>query len=478
MPADVLQAALRRLKSDARLSDRDIEDIVAFYRARDFAPAWLDTVSWGGKARDMRALFASAGEDGLDPQRYRTVAAFVAVGEPQWPALAAAEARMVEAIVTYARDASIGRVRPGLVHPLITPNLKPPSAGAVLSAVADAPDPVTALRGYHPTHTQFVRLREQLAIARANRMPVAVGEAIPEGPPLRIGMRDPRVPLIRARLGLGYGPDVVYDRSVSVRVASLQRANGLPVNGLFTPQTRRVLTGEAPSREEAEIIATMEFWRWMPRDLGREHIMVNTPAYAMHVQRAGRIALEARIIVGKAETQTPFFSDEMDHIVVNPSWFIPPGILQREPKYLDPAYAAARGYEIRTRGTVTTVRVPPGSSNALGYVKFMFPNDHAVYLHDTPSRGLFSARVRTLSNGCVRVENPMRLAALLFEGEGFSEERFRRMQGGGERRMNLPRKMPVHLGYFTLTVGDDGMVARHPDIYGHAARLRQLLGLS
>ncbi|MGL4242041.1 MAG: L,D-transpeptidase family protein, partial [Beijerinckiaceae bacterium] len=198
----------------------------------------------------------------------------------------------------------------------------------------------------------------------------------------------------------------------------------------------------------------------------------------MHVQRGDAVALEARIIVGKSDTQTPFFSDTMDHIVVNPSWYIPPGILKREPKYLNPDYAAARGYEIRTRGSITTVRVPPGSSNALGYVKFMFPNDHAVYLHDTPNRGLFGARVRTLSNGCVRVENPMRLAALLFESEGMTEERFRRMQGGGERRMNLPRKMPVHLGYFTMTVGPDGALARHPDVYGHALRLRQLLNLS
>jgi L,D-transpeptidase YcbB len=168
----------------------------------------------------------------------------------------------------------------------------------------------------------------------------------------------------------------------------------------------------------------------------------------------------------------------MDHIVVNPSWWIPPGILEREPKYLNPAYAAARGYEIKTRGKVTTVRVPPGSSNALGYVKFMFPNEHAVYLHDTPNRGLFNARVKTLSNGCVRVENPMRLAAALFEAQGFTEERFRRMQGGGERRMNLPRPIPVHLGYFTMTVGSDGSITRHPDVYGHGLRLRQLLGLS
>ncbi|MGL4239724.1 MAG: L,D-transpeptidase family protein, partial [Beijerinckiaceae bacterium] len=336
MPGEALEGALRRLKADNRLSDRDAEEVLAFYRAREFRPLWLDNGRWGDRALSMRALFAAADEDGLDPARYRTVSAFVQVGEPQWGALAAAEARMTEAVVAYARDAATGRVRPAAVHPLITPNLKPPAAAAILSELVEAQDPASALRSFNPPHPQFARLREALAQARASRPAVAAGEVIPDGPLLRVGMRDPRVPLIRARLGLGYDSTSVYDRAVSVRVAGLQKANGLPVNGAFTPQTRRVLAGEAPTPEEAEIIANMEFWRWMPRELGAEHIFVNTPAYHMHVQRGDAVALEARIIVGKSDTQTPFFSDTMDHIGVNPSWYIPPGILKREPKYLNP----------------------------------------------------------------------------------------------------------------------------------------------
>jgi L,D-transpeptidase YcbB len=478
MPPEVLQAALKRLKAGKRISDREADDVAAFYEARGFMPIWLDDGRWGQRALEARALFAAAADDGMDPLRYRTVAGFVPVGEPQWAALAAAEAQMTETALVYAREAANGRIRPSAVHPLITPRLLHPSADQVMAEIVKAPDAAAALRAFQPPHPQFARLKAALADARANRPAIAAGEPIPDGPPLRVGMRDPRVPLIRERLGMGYDSTSVYDREVSVRVASLQRANGLPVNGAFTTQTRRVLTGEAPTPQEAEIAANMEFWRWMPRNLGVEHIVVNTPAFEMQVHRGGRIIHQARIIVGKQETQTPFFSSDIDHVVVNPSWYIPPGILKREPKYLDPEYAAAHGYEIRTRGEHTSVRVPPSSSNALGYVKFMFPNDHAVYLHDTPNRSLFSARVRTLSNGCVRVENPMRLAAILFEREGVTEERFRRMQGGGERRMNLPRKMPVHLGYFTMVVGEDGVITRHPDVYGHAARLRQLLGMS
>jgi L,D-transpeptidase YcbB len=478
MPPEVLQAAVKRLKAGRRITDREADEAAAFYEARGFTPIWLEDGRWGPRAQALRALFAAAADDGMDPARYRTVAGFVPVGEPQWAALAAAEAQMTETVLLYAREAANGRIRPSAVHPLITPRLQHPTADRVLADVADAPDAAGALRAFQPPHPQFARLRAALAEARANRPAIAAGEPIPDGPPLRVGMRDPRVPLIRERLGMGYDSTSVYDREVAVRVAGLQRANGLPVNGAFTTQTRRVLAGEAPTPQEAEIAANMEFWRWMPRSLGADHIFVNTPAFDMQVRRGGRTIHQARIIVGKQETQTPFFSSEMDHIVVNPSWYIPPGILKREPKYLDPQYAAAHGYEIRTRGEHTSVRVPPSSSNALGYVKFMFPNDHAVYLHDTPNRGLFGARMRTLSNGCVRVENPMRLAALLFEQDGVTEERFRRMQGGGERRMNLPRRMPVHLAYFTMVVGDDGVMIRHPDVYGHAARLRQLLGMS
>jgi L,D-transpeptidase YcbB len=478
IPADAVKTAILRLKAGSRITDAEAADALAFYEARQFAPLWVENGQWNDKAHSIRAKLAAAAEEGLDPARYRSVAAFHAGSEPHWPALAAAEAQLTESIILYAREASTGRMRPGQIHPLLTPRLQHASAKAVLIAVSEAADTATALASYNPPHPEYAALRNALESARTNRPAVAIGEPIPEGPLLRIGMRDPRVPLIRARLGLGYDAAAVYDRNVSIKVASLQRENGLPVTGSFTPMTRRVLLGEGPSAEEADIIANMEFWRWMPRQLGAEHILVNAPSLGLVVRKDGNVVHEARIVIGKDETQTPFFSDMMDHIVVNPSWYVPPGILKREPKYLDPAWASSRGYELRTRGTITTVRVPPGASNALGYVKFMFPNEHSVYLHDTPKRGVFNAPNRALSNGCVRVENPFQLAALLFASEGWTEERFKKLIGGGERQMKLPKKIPVHLAYFTLAVDSGGKLMRYPDVYGHSARLRQLLGLS
>jgi murein L,D-transpeptidase YcbB/YkuD len=478
IPAETMRAAIEHLRAGRRLTDAEAAGAFAFYEARGFAPLWVESGDWNARARSIRARMAAAADEGLDPGRYRSVAAFHAAGEPHYPALAAAEAQLTEAALLYAREASTGRIRPSQIHELITPSLKPPAAAEVLASLGSADDAGEALRAFNPPHPEFAALRRALAEARAARPVARASDEIPEGPPLRIGMSDPRVPLIRTRLGLDPMGPPLYDRAVSIKVASLQREAGLPVNGMFTPATRRAMLGEGPSPEEAEIIANMELWRFAPRDLGREHIFVNAPALEVVLRRDGEVVHRARTIIGKAQTQTPFFSDEMDHIVVNPSWYVPPGILKREPKYLDPEYAARNGYQIFTRGNHTSVRMPPGSSNALGYVKFMFPNAHAVYLHDTPNRRLFGATNRTLSNGCVRVENPFQLAAMLFASEGWTEERFRRLIGAGERRMNLPKKMPIHLVYFTLTPDSEGRLQRHPDVYGHAARVRQLLGLS
>jgi len=477
IPAEALRAALQRLKAGTRITDGEAGEALDFYANRGFEPLWVQGGQWNDAAKSLRARLALADEEGLDPARYRTVAAFHSGGKPFWPALAAAEAQLTETLILYAREASTGRVRPQQVHPLITPRQQKLSAQAVLTALADSSDPAGALQAFNPPHPDYAVLRLHLARAKANRPVPISGDPIPEGPALRLGMRDPRVPLIRARLGLGYDTEAVYDRTVSVKVASLQRDAGLPANGVFTRQTRLAMLGEGPSTEETEILANMEFWRWMPRDLGPTHILVNVPAYGMTLNRNGGVIHAARVIVGKEQTQTPFFSDLVDHVVVNPSWYVPPGILKREPQYLDPAWAAAHGYEIRTQRGYTSVRMPPGASNALGYIKFMFPNEHSVYLHDTPKRTLFNAKNRALSNGCVRVENPFQLAALLMASEGWTEERLRSLIGRGERHMKLPAKMPIHLAYFTLTADASGDLQRHRDIYGHSQRLKQLMGL-
>ena len=225
----------------------------------------------------------------------------------------------------------------------------------------------------------------------------------------------------------------------------------------------------------------MERWRWLPRDLGEKHVFVNIPEYRVRVMDRGAVAHEARVIVGKPDSPTPVFSDRMQFLVVNPSWFVPPSIMKKEflPRLAeDPTYAERRGYQVIRRGKTIYVKQPPGERNALGNIKFMFPNRHAVYLHDTPSRGLFGADRRAFSHGCVRVDQPFRLAEhVLGKDNGWSEQRVRGLVGRGEQSVKLSQPLPVHLAYFTQSVDDMGTLQAHDDIYGHNRRVKAALGL-
>jgi L,D-transpeptidase YcbB len=233
----------------------------------------------------------------------------------------------------------------------------------------------------------------------------------------------------------------------------------------------------APARLEGDIVANMERWRWLPSDMGRRHVFVNVPEYKLRLMRDGRPMHEARVVVGKPETPTPLFSDEMDHAVVNPSWYVPESIFKNE-FHSDPALAAAKGYDVvyGKNGNVT-IRQPPGERNALGFVKFMFPNKHAVYLHDTPSRRLFANEKRAFSHGCVRLDQPFRFGEFVL-GSEWTETRLRSLIGKGERTIRLPEKIPVHLAYFTLSVDDKGEMRSFADIYGVNNKVRGALGLS
>ncbi len=248
-------------------------------------------------------------------------------------------------------------------------------------------------------------------------------------------------------------------------------------------------------KKQAEIIANMERWRWLPRDLGASHFFVNIPEYQLRMVRNGVEMHQTRVIVGKTETPSPVFSGDMDHIIVNPYWNIPPSIALKEmlPKLQSDPYALQRkGFEIVKRGRVVdpatidwsagvkniTIRQPPGEHNALGFIKFMFPNDHAVYLHDTPSRGLFSNSERAFSHGCIRVQDPFKLAEMVLKLEhGISQHRLEAMAGGSERYFNLQTKLPVHLVYFTSFVDGYGQLQSQPDIYGFNKRVKVALGL-
>jgi murein L,D-transpeptidase YcbB/YkuD len=452
------------------------EAIRAFYAARDFAPVWVTQKGLTPAADSALSRLAQADADGLDLSAFALPKGPLVAASPE--RLAEAEAVISAAVVAYAMQASGARLVPMRISPLISARPSVADPGRALSAVAAAVDPGAALEDFNPKQKGYLDLRDQLTRLRAN--PPAAPPPIPAGASLGIGMVDPRVALVRARLGLGSNADakdpLVYDARLASAVATFQSANGLAGNGVLTPATVEALSSDPLARRQAMILANMEMWRWEPRAMGDERIEINIPDYSLKVMNGEDLVHQARVIVGKPGTPTPIFSNEVRYLLVNPIWRVPDSIIKKEmaPKLAqDPNYLTRHGFEVSQVGDRLVVRQPPGEANALGRILFMFPNEHAVYLHDTPARGLFAASRRAFSHGCVRVEQPMRLAELVMGGAsaGWTILRLQSLLGATERTVLLPHTIPIHLEYFTEFVDASGALQDREDIYGIARRV-------
>jgi murein L,D-transpeptidase YcbB/YkuD len=488
MQTDIVRMAVEGLFADdaamreLRVSTRDREALAAYYAQAERPLIWAQDGAWTRAAQAAMERLKAADEDGLDPTDYVLRDAGLRKDAPlaQW---ARADVKLSLSVIRYARDARGARIDLARLSPLVTPKLAIPEIGEVLGKVASAKDAGAALAAYNPPHAGYKALRERLAKLRENH-PSQPSVRLPKGPTLRVGMTDPRVPLIRARFNLAKGSDnqTVYDERVASAVAAFQKEKGLPDTGVLNAQTLAALSGPSVAQRESEIIANMERWRWLPADLGDRHIAVNVPEFRLRLTEGRNVVHETRVIVGKEQSQTPIFSENMKYLVVNPSWTIPPSIMKKEilPGLAsDPSYAARKGYKVIRKGDRITVQQPPGERNALGYVKFMFPNQHAVYLHDTPNRNLFSASKRAFSHGCVRVDKPFELAEEIMGKDGkWTEEKLRGLIGKGERYVHLTDPLPVHLTYFTLSVDEKGELKRFEDIYGLDRKVRAALNLS
>ncbi len=487
VPTDPIAAAVFARLADnapllARLATKERAAIKAFYDARGDKPVWVAEGAWTPVAKAVVARLGSADADGLDPHAYPVPNL---ADKPDDKAVADADLRLSAAAVLYARDAKGGRLNPSLISRLITPTLDLPAADAVLTKLAEAGAQAgDKLEDYNPATEGYQALKVQLARLRGPKVAEAKPLALPPGPTLRTGMRDPRVPALRSHFDLearpaatldrGPGEPDLYDSTVSDAVARFQRERGLPGDGVLNKRTVLALANvgrQANPGEESELVVNMERWRWLPHELGPDFVLVNVPEFRLRIFRDGKLRDETRVIVGKPESPTPIFSGMMEYAVVNPSWYVPPSILKTMvPKLASYGGKTWGGYEIVRHGGHISLRQPPGEKNALGFIKFMFPNQHAVYLHDTPSRSLFSASMRAFSHGCVRVDDPFRFADAVLPD--WSEERLKKLIGKGERTLRLPQKLPVHIAYFTTFVDDGGSLRRVHDLYGYDAPMR------
>jgi L,D-transpeptidase YcbB len=457
------------------------------------------SVYWAGSPR-MDAFIQraqNAAADGLNPDDYpiNTLIEIRDNLDPSDP-YAAAEAELYYSafFVAYAADLKIGRVSPQKVDPNLFRSRKTIDVLRVLTDLKKQKDPAKFLAAFEPRNVHYQSLKKMLRVynqlAESNDWP-----NIAQGATVKPNGSDARIPAIRQLLA--YTGDfewnvtnsTKYDGNLVTAVQRFQQRHGLEAKGLLGKQT--ILTMNVPPDERRrQIILNMERWRWMPDNLGEEHFLVNIAGFELQHVQSTVIVDRMNVVVGAIATQTPEFSDEMEYVEINPTWTVPYSIASKEmlPKLKANPFAYAEEFEVFANGQLTTwdsvdwnaygagkfpftFRQRPGPKNALGRVKFMLPNKHNIYLHDTPAKDKFASTSRAFSHGCIRLSRPMDLAYSLLGTTGWDESRVDDTIAGGETtRVSLPAKIPVHLIYATAFRGENGVEFR-PDVYGRDRKL-------
>src|SRR5262244_1894665 len=484
IPAQAVADRLREVlsgKTDRIIDRRNKAAVDAFYAARNYAPLWIDNGSVDARAKAVAAFLAKVDVDGLDPADY--LVPDVKAGA-ETAALADAELKYTQAVVTYARHAQTGRVHYSRISGDISFNLAAPEPAEVLGGLLTTDNVAATLERYNPPHAGYKALKAKLAEVRGAKGEPAAPR-IGAGPVLKFNpktpMQDARVPLVRQRLGLADESDsTTYDKALADAVKKFQESHNLAPSGHLTAATVDTINGPKRDREADIIIANMERWRWLPRDLGRAYVMVNIPDFTLRVVKDGVQVWKTKIVTGQPGTRaTPLLSETMKYITVNPTWNVPPSIINNE--YLpalaqDPTVLDRMGLRLEhNRDGSVHIYQPPGEGNALGRLRFNFPNKFLVYQHDTPDKNLFAKDKRAFSHGCMRVQFPDKYAEILLSianpKDGYTIDRIHRMYGTGEHDIHLTTPIPVHLTYQTAFVDDAGHLAVREDVYGRDARL-------
>jgi L,D-transpeptidase YcbB len=399
-------------------------------------------------------------------------------------ALAEADVRLTDAVLTFARHAQSGRVHYTRVSADVFYGHSAPEPAEILAKIADAKDLAATLADFNPPHAGYKALKAKLAEARGRKADTGPAP-LPRGATLKLGMHDNRVPALRERLGATGDPrDTAYDKDVVEAVKKFQQDKRLKPTGILTDAVVEAINGPRRSTaRDADIILTnMERWRWLPRELANSqgaYVMLNIPDFTLRVHHKGEVAWQTRVVVGATKTPTPILTETMKHITVNPTWNVPPSIVYNE--YLpalqqDPTVLQRMGLRLSQNADGSVhISQPPGERNALGRIRFNFPNRFLVYQHDTPDKHLFAHDKRAYSHGCMRVQDPARYAQVLLSiarpNDGYTEERIKKMFGTSEIDIQLPVHIPVHITYQTAFVDDAGKLVIRDDVYGRDSRV-------
>jgi len=481
----------------SRYFDRKAERaaVEKFYTAREFAPLWTQAGTLTDSGKGVTARLKDAASDGLNAADY-PVPDFAAAATPD--ALAEAELKLTASMLDYARQAQSGRMHWSQVSADIQYPEHPTDPSEVLANVTTAKDASAALDSYNPPQKLYRELKAKLAELRGQGSGPVI--QIAEGPALRfipasrkqpaVAMEDARVPQLRAKLGISENPDDThYDAKVAEAVRKFQDGAELKATGVLDDRTVKALNSPKRDRQIDTVIVNMERWRWLPRQLGapsvgNAYVVLNIPDYTLKVMQNGAQIWNTRVVTGKPGIHaTPLLTETMKFITVNPTWNVPPSIIYNE--YLpalqqDPTVLERMGLRLEhARDGSIHISQPPGEANALGRIRFNFPNKFLVYQHDTPDKHLFAREERPFSHGCMRVQNPDQYAATLLNitmpNEHYTPEKIRGMYGHSEIDIKFPTPIPVNITYQTAFVDDAGKLQLRKDVYGRDATMLALL---
>lgn len=492
--AEAQTTAFRQAVAEGAALD---EDLAAFYRARDFDGLWTGaTAEHAARRNALLAAFARAGDHGLPEARYDPQALIARLQAATTPAeKGAMEVELSRLFVTYARDVQTGILTPSHVVPEIKREVPLRPRLDYLQEFETA-RPAAYLSALAPTSPEYARLlREKLRLEQL----IGLGGWGPtvSGGTLEPGQAGARVVALRNRMvAMGYmtrSASRSYDAPLEAAVQAFQRAHGLTTDGVAGSGTLVEINVSAATRLQNVIVA-MERERWINIERGDRHVWVNLTDFTAAILDQDSVTFQTRSVIGAldGDRQSPEFSDVMTHMVINPSWYVPRSIivgeylpaLQRNRNAVSHILVTDRNGQTVSRGAVNfsqytartfpfSMRQPPSSRNALGLVKFMFPNPYNIYLHDTPAKSLFGREVRAFSHGCIRLNDPFEFAyALLAVQESDPVAYFDRiLASGAENRVNLDAPVPVHIVYRTAFTHTTGQLNFRRDIYGRDARI-------
>jgi len=507
VPLDAVKGAIQQ-----RLTGANPKGVVAdtwrhvrmLYANYAGAPLWLDTEGLSAdRVTELANALASADSDAVRVDSYpigdlaRAVSTLRSNKNLTAEQLADADVLMTSTYAALGEDLLTGQIKPASVSQSWYINPREEHIDSALARTLREHPLDRSIQQIRPQDPAYDSLRTQLMRYREL---AAKGDwpTIPKGPALKPGQMDSRARLtaLAGRLRAeGYLPadtsapsadttaapaKMVYDSVLAGAVATFQSHHDIGVDSLLGPETVDALNRPVTFRL-GQIAANLERYRWLPRSLGDRYILVNVPAFELQAFDQGKPALQMRVIVGQdyQGKATPVFSDSMEFVIFRPYWIVPDTIAAKEiyPKVeADPSYLERNNYEIVTIDHRKRVRQKPGDKNSLGLIKFMFPNDFNIYLHDTPQGELFNKDVRAFSHGCIRLQHPDELGQYAL-GWPIDSVRREMQQGPDDHRVNLPRKIPVYIVYFTAYLRDNELYFGN-DLYQRDDKLVKSIALA